>query len=170
MEMTRQEKINALVLALLLALLLLGLALQPVPVQAATASKAEPAAAAVDKSTLTIRVTGLRNRKGRLLLSVYDDKLAFDLQLSTRAVAVISAQLDKAEAEFSLAGLRPGRYAIALFHDQNNNGVFDMEGARPLEGYAYSNQAGRHELPPFEAAAVTLMTGNNRQALPMIYF
>ncbi len=39
-------------------------------------------------------------------------------------------------------GLRPGRYAVAVYHDENDNGEFDQAlFGIPLEDFGFSNDA-----------------------------
>ena len=54
--------------------------------------------------------------------------------------------------------LKPGRYALAVYHDENGNGEFDRTWiGLPAEGLGFSNGAWIGLGPPsFEEAAVTL--------------
>ena len=56
------------------------------------------------------------------------------------------------------AQLHPGRYAVIVIHDENDNGRLDENiiGV-PTEGYGFSNDArGFLSAPSFDAAAVTI--------------
>jgi uncharacterized protein (DUF2141 family) len=51
----------------------------------------------------------------------------------------------------------PGRYAVALFHDENANGRMDKMLMMPREGFGFSRDAPIRFGPPrFSAAAFTL--------------
>jgi uncharacterized protein (DUF2141 family) len=52
----------------------------------------------------------------------------------------------------------PGLYAFAAYHDENNNGRIDIQGAIPREGLAFSNNAmGRNDVPAFAASAFRIV-------------
>jgi uncharacterized protein (DUF2141 family) len=53
---------------------------------------------------------------------------------------------------FTLKNLRPGKYAVRFYHDENLNQVMEtnMVG-KPTEGYGFSNNVtGKLSMPPFE--------------------
>ena len=59
----------------------------------------------------------------------------------------------------TIPDLRPGPYAIMLYHDENGNGRLDRGGllGMPTEGYAFSNNAPvRFGPPSFDAMKVEL--------------
>ena len=60
--------------------------------------------------------------------------------------------------EFVFTGLPPGRYAIAIYHDENGNGVMDKNFIGiPSEGFGFSRNARGFAGPPsFNAAAVEI--------------
>jgi len=52
----------------------------------------------------------------------------------------------------SVNGLKPGKYAVRFYHDENLNQTMEtnMVG-KPTEGYGFSNNVtGRFAMPPFE--------------------
>ena len=51
------------------------------------------------------------------------------------------------------AALPPGRYALALLHDENGNGKADMTLMTPREGFGFSRDAAVRMGPPKFAAA-----------------
>jgi uncharacterized protein (DUF2141 family) len=59
--------------------------------------------------------------------------------------------------------LSPGRYAIIVFHDENDNGLLDENLlGMPTELYGFSNDAaGVFSAPSFDAAAVMLGDGKS---------
>ena len=61
-------------------------------------------------------------------------------------------------ASISFDQLPPGTYAVAVFHDKNNNGILDknMLGI-PLERYGFSNNAREtFSAPSFNSASIDL--------------
>ena len=69
------------------------------------------------------------------------------------------------------AGVTPGRYAIALLHDENNNGKADRAfSLMPKEGYGFSRDAPVVMGPPsFEQAAFEVGRAQVRQTIRMRY-
>jgi uncharacterized protein (DUF2141 family) len=63
----------------------------------------------------------------------------------------------------TLAGLVPGRYAIAVYVDENGNGRLDrgMFGI-PSEPYGFSNGGGQFGPPPFDKASIDVPPSGGR--------
>jgi uncharacterized protein (DUF2141 family) len=53
---------------------------------------------------------------------------------------------------FSIKNIKPGKYAIRYYHDENLNGKLDTNlVGKPTEGYGFSNNVtGKFGPPPFE--------------------
>ena len=84
-------------------------------------------------STLTVQITGLRNAKGKINLTLYRDSKFVE----TRDVE-IDAKTSSAKAVFEK--IPQGIYAVYLFHDENINGKMDTNFmGMPTEGYGMSN-------------------------------
>jgi uncharacterized protein (DUF2141 family) len=84
-------------------------------------------------ATLTVQITGLRNGKGIVSLTLYRDSKPVE----TRNVAIDAGTLS-ARTEFEK--IPQGVYAVYVFHDENMNGKLDTNFMRmPLEGYGMSN-------------------------------
>lgn len=98
---------------------------------------------------LTVRVLGLESREGAILYAVFDDHRAFPADYDS---AVTNGYLDLSQVKEEVSitiPLDPGRYAVALIHDQNGNseldvGAFDI----PVEGYGFSNNPSAMGGPP----------------------
>ena len=104
---------------------------------------------------LTITVTGLRSADGLVRLAIFDNADEFPVgekvqnrDLPARAVAQTVV----------FTGLKPGRYAVAMHHDENRNKEMDTYCfGLPKEGYGFSRDAPVFFGPPdFEQAAVTV--------------
>jgi uncharacterized protein (DUF2141 family) len=94
--------------------------------------------------TLTIEINDLRNNTGKIMLQAFDEKeKVIDQQMS---------DIDDKRVTISVKNLKPGKYAVRFYHDENLNQVMDtnMVG-KPTEGYGFSNNVkGRFGMPPFE--------------------
>jgi uncharacterized protein (DUF2141 family) len=112
-----------------------------------------------ETATLTIRVTGVRNNKGRIALALFQGEAGFPGDAS-KAVHSQQAEIEAQtqSAQFVLQGVPYGQYAASVFHDENMNGKLDKNfvGA-PKEGYGASNNPRkRMGPPPFEEAKFSL--------------
>ena len=56
------------------------------------------------------------------------------------------------KSSFSVPNLRPGKYAVRYYHDENMNGKMETNlVGKPTEGYGFSNNViGKFGPPPFE--------------------
>ncbi len=114
-------------------------------------------------------MTGLRSADGDVHVAVYDRPETFPDGEAMAAETVLPATTSGVMAAF--AGLAPGAYAVAVYHDENANHDFDrgMFGI-PLEGYAFSNGATVFLGPPdFAEAAVRLGSDGAEITIEMNY-
>ena len=100
-----------------------------------------PAAPAVSTSTLTVKIKGIRNTKGKIAVVLYGDERGFPLDPSN-AVAAKQVDVDPQTLTATVVfdKLPQGIYAATVLHDENLIGKmeFDPQGT-PLEGYGISN-------------------------------
>ncbi len=87
-----------------------------------------------------VQVTGLRVTKGTVYVSIYKDQPSFLKIGKEIATNVIKVGKKDTLVETCFSGLAPGWYAIALYHDEDDNGkmnsgIFGI----PLEPYGLSN-------------------------------
>ncbi|HSJ78593.1 MAG TPA: DUF2141 domain-containing protein [Erythrobacter sp.] len=120
--------------------------------------------------SVSIQVTELRNTKGVVRACMSPDPKKFPRCQGDPAAyrAVVKAN-DAGEIRFT--GVTPGRYAIALLHDENDNGKADRAlGMMPKEGYGFSRDAKVRMGPPkFEEAAIDIGTSPVSQSIRMRY-
>lgn len=97
--------------------------------------------------TLKVRVRGARNLEGRLALALFNSESAFpDQEKAYRGRLV---RLSKTTQVVSFSGLVPGKYAVAVLHDENSNGKMDFNFIGiPTEGFGFSNDASEPFGPP----------------------
>jgi uncharacterized protein (DUF2141 family) len=101
-------------------------------------------------SNLTIKITGIRNAKGRINIALFRDGKGFPSDIPS-AVAAQRVEIDpqtlSATAVFK--NLPQGNYAAAVLHDENLTGKmdFDAQGI-PQEGYGISNNPDTTQGPP----------------------
>lgn len=120
---------------------------------------------------VSVSVSGLRSAKGVVLACMTGDAADFPkckgAPSSYRRLVVPAA----ASVTFTFKGVAPGRYAIALLHDENNNGKADRAfGMMPTEGYGFSRDAPVRMAPPKHAAAAFAVGDEDlRLAIKMRY-
>ncbi|MFL0670862.1 MAG: DUF2141 domain-containing protein [Erythrobacter sp.] len=133
----------------------------------AGAASAAPASA----GEVIVTVTDMRSTKGvvRACMTARADvfpKCSKDPE-SHRVVVPAGAKI-----EIRFTGVKPGRYAIALLHDENNNGKADRAvGMMPKEGYGFSRDAPVRMSPPkFRDAVFDQGEEAQRLTIKMRYF
>ncbi len=117
---------------------------------------------AANAATLVLEVTGLRSVRGLLHYAVYDRAETFPTRKGR--VTYDDPKVTGTEMTIRVPGLKPGIYAVAIFHDENANDEFDQGlFGIPLEDYAFSNNAtGFFSSPSFEEAAFELSEPETR--------
>ena len=101
---------------------------------------------------LLVIVTGLRSQKGNVHIALYDDPDRFPD--SDGMILKVEVTIIDGTAHHKFNGLTSKRYAIAIYHDENDNDEFDQGFLGiPLEDYAFSNNAPVFLGPPSFADA-----------------
>jgi len=93
------------------------------------------------RTDVVMLVGGLRNDLGVVRAAAFraDDGWPFDFG---RAYRTNKAKVEKGRARVLLDDLPYGTYAVALFHDENDNGVIDVNFFKVrVEGVAFSRNA-----------------------------
>lgn len=94
--------------------------------------------------TLKIEITNLRNNTSKIMLQVFDEK--------ENPINQEMSDIREKFCSFAFKNLRPGKYAVRFYHDENLNQVMETNMAgKPTEGYGFSNNVtGKFSMPPFE--------------------
>jgi uncharacterized protein (DUF2141 family) len=105
---------------------------------------------------LTINVKGFPSSKGDAYIAIYrvsDDFPVFGKQYKGKTTTISG---NASQVVFS--GIPSGSYAVAVYHDKNNNNVLDKNYLGiPTESYGFSNNARRtFSAPSFSEAAVVV--------------
>lgn len=127
---------------------------------------------AADPNTGSViaRVDGLRSVKGVVRACLTRQPSAFpDCRRDPLARRITFPATAQARA-IRFDGLAPGRYAIALLHDENGNGRADMALMLPREGFGFSRNPGVRLGPPrFARAAFGVADEPVTQTIHMRY-
>ena len=115
-------------------------------------------------------VTGARKIEGNITFTLYGPRPAgFLAHQGSIAIARVTLTSRSATACFAVSA--PGVYAMAVYHDQNDNHHFDRTLiGLPAEGYGFSNNAPLHFGPPsFADAKFLVHAGDNPLAIRLNY-
>ncbi|MBD2022228.1 DUF2141 domain-containing protein [Leptolyngbya sp. FACHB-36] len=118
---------------------------------------AAPHANAAERSSLTVTISGLRNQKGQVCLSLFSEGQGFpgssDRAIESQCVSVIST-----ETAVTFRNLNAGSYAVAVIHDANKDGTLNKGFLGiPKEGFGFSrNPRIRIGPPSFRDAAISV--------------
>lgn len=93
---------------------------------------------------LSIEIVEIRNNTGNIMLQVFDEHE----KILTQEISPIKEN----QCSFSIPDLKPGKYAVRYYHDENLNGKMDTNLiGKPTEGYGFSNNViGKFGPLPFE--------------------
>jgi len=95
--------------------------------------------APVALGTLIVKVERLRNSKGQVWVAVFDRESGFPDD-DTKAIRRLVAAIGSGEAEVRVDDLPYADYAVAIHHDENNDGKMNRSlFGLPKEGYGVSN-------------------------------
>lgn len=104
---------------------------------------------------LAVQVIGMESEKGSIQVAVFNSADRFlEHPCHQRTISITSQ--DTVQAEFELP---PGQYAIAVYHDTNQNQELDKNFfGIPQEAYGFSNNARGSSMgpPSFEDTKITL--------------
>lgn len=122
----------------------------------------------VQKFDLRITVTQIQNAKGLIEFALYKNPDVFTQAGKTHRLARQNAQ--KGEVSFVFSDLEPGKYAIVVYHDENQNKICDKNFfGVPTEAYAFSNNVRpKLSVPSFEDCSVNLQQ-NKSISIQMVY-
>lgn len=93
---------------------------------------------------LEIEVTGIKNNTGKIMLQLMDS--------AEKTVSEQMSEIKDQKCLILIENLKPGKYAVRYFHDENLNGKMDTNFMGiPTEGYGFSNNAtGKFGPPSFD--------------------
>jgi len=114
----------------------------------------------VPAATLTLDISNLRSAQGRVMVSLCSDASAPLPGGCSDYNASVAAR--QGEMAVRIDDMKPGRYAIQSFHDENGNFRPDIPG----EGFAFGNDTA---WPPSFSAASLEVQGDTRSSLKMNY-
>jgi uncharacterized protein (DUF2141 family) len=102
---------------------------------------------------LTVKVEGIREARGTIRLELDGSAAAWDNKEKPTALGSTPAVIGA--VTYTFKGLPPGRYAVGVYHDANDNGELDMNLVGiPKEDFGISNDPNLMRKPTFEESHV----------------
>lgn len=116
----------------------------------------------LNAQTIAVQVTNFENNNGVCFACLFNKAEGFP-DSSKNAIKCIKVKIENKIAQFSFKDIPKGDYAIAVFHDENNNGKLDENFLGiPKEGYGVSNNVlPKMNKPKFEAAKFLFTTNRS---------
>ena len=119
-------------------------------------------------SEVHIKVTHLRSTQGKVRACIVTEHRKYYTCKTpgVRRMAVPAGE----EVTLVFRGIQPGRYAVSLIHDENDNDKADTTLGIPREGFGFSRNAKVRTGPPrFESVAFEVGSVPVRQTIVMQY-
>ncbi len=123
-------------------------------------SSATPVGAQVSQnSQLAVQVDGLKNQQGQICLSLFASSQGFpssrENALQSRCLAITARS-----QQVTFDNLRPGSYAVAVFHDANGDRAINSNFLGiPQEGFGFSRNPAIRTGPPQFGDAIVFVAG-----------
>jgi uncharacterized protein (DUF2141 family) len=118
---------------------------------------------------ITVSIIGLRSDRGNLYLSLYHSADGYPKKAAA-AFRLSSASISNGRCTIILEDIPKGVYAIACYHDENNNGKIDTNFfGIPVEGTGASNNARGSWGPPKFKDAKFMVNSDTSQTIKIIY-
>lgn len=109
---------------------------------------------------LSIKINGLRSNDGKIMLEVFDEK--------ETVIAREICEIKDRKCSISIKNLKPGRYAVRYYHDENLNQKMESNiFGKPEEGYGFSNNVTwKFGPPPFNKWLFELNENKTIELIP----
>lgn len=92
--------------------------------------------------TVNVKIQNINNNTGVIACAIFATEKGFPGKFLKYASKIMITQISGTDASFEFSDILPGKYAIAVIHDENYNGELDKNFLGiPKEGYGFSNGA-----------------------------
>jgi len=125
-------------------------------------------------ANLEVAVQKVSGSNGKIKLMLFDREEGFRKEEKARQVQalplVAAAGATTSAINTVFRELPPGRYAVVVYHDENNDGQLNRRfGMFPTEGYGLSTNKKPSGPPKFKDAAFDVLEGENRIVIDLNY-
>jgi uncharacterized protein (DUF2141 family) len=109
-----------------------------------------------------VKILDIRNSTGAVACALFESPIGFPAEFLHSATNIMVIRVRHTQARCDFEDIAPGRYALAVIHDENMNGKLDVNWLGvPTEGYGFSNDAKVLLGPPSFSAASFPYDGQN---------
>lgn len=107
---------------------------------------------------LTVNVQNVEKAQGKVMIALFSADQAAIFPNKGAPMGGIQIQVQSTQVSGVFKDLKPGKYALAVYHDENDNGKNDTNLIGiPKEPFGFSNDAQANFGPPkFADAAITV--------------
>ncbi|ACC83019.1 DUF2141 domain-containing protein [Nostoc punctiforme] len=120
---------------------------------------------------LTLEIDGLKNKEGQVCVSIFASSEGFPSDRD-RGFQKQCTKITDTPLPITFENLKAGSYAVAVFHDQNNDRILNSNVfGIPKEGFGFSrNPEIRTGAPKFSEAAFLVAGPNTNIQIQLKYF
>ncbi|MBD2414739.1 hypothetical protein FACHB389_26360 [Nostoc calcicola FACHB-389] len=120
---------------------------------------------------LTVEIDGLKNKEGQVCASIFANSQGFPNQ-GDRVLQSQCIKISDIPLLLTFENLKPGNYAVAIMHDQNNDRTLNSNILGiPVEGFGFSsNPEIKTRAPKFGEAAFLVAGPNTKIQVQLKYF
>ena len=124
-----------------------------------------------ETAILNVQINNCRSSKGKILIAIYNSEAQFDEKEGGIAGKIIPAQKGE-NLYLHFKDLAYGTYAIAAYHDLNDNGKLDKNVLGiPTEPYGFSNNPiVKWESPTYDDASFGLQQKSKSLQITLRYW
>lgn len=120
--------------------------------------------------SITITVTGIRNKKGVIRFKFYDEATAFPHDKGFLRIIVPKSEVTNGTFTATYDGFTSKVMGIALQDDENDDWKLDIGWLLPKEGHAFSDYYHTALRKPVFSDFKFLLTGNKQVIMKMRYY
>ncbi len=113
--------------------------------------------------SLTVKVNGLRNNKGDVLVALYNKEGTIPDEKFKNYFRITTGKISGDSSQVVFRNLPAGRYAVSVLHDEDRNGKIKKGFILPKEGVGFSNYKtiNLSHRPSFQKASFELQKNRN---------
>jgi len=121
--------------------------------------------------SVNVKIQNIDNSTGVIACAVFESGEGFPGKFLKFASKVMISQIRGKDASFEFSDIKPGKYAIAVIHDENCNGKLDSNlFGIPTEGYGFSSGAeAAMSAPSFSDAEFSYDGGDLQMSISLNY-
>jgi uncharacterized protein (DUF2141 family) len=120
--------------------------------------------------SITVTVTGIRNKKGVIRFKFYDEATAFPHDKGFLRIIVPKSEVKDGTFTATYSGFTSKVMGIALQDDENDDWKLDMGWLLPKEGHAFSDYYHTALRKPVFSDFKFLLTGDRQVIMKMRYY